>query len=110
MAEERRDLSVEEENAVAKERWVAEQRALRDAFLAVFGAPGKRTPHGLIILEHLEHRSQYRHPKVMKDLQERTDIYRTAYMEGRRDIVRAIHDAITWTESGARLYDDLTGE
>lgn len=93
-----RSLTVEEENAVARERALATQRALRDAFLAVFGPRETRTVHGKLILDHLEQYSQFRKPQVMKDLHERTDIYRTAQMEGRRDVVRAIHDAIEWRE------------
>lgn len=96
------ERTVEEDNAVAKERRLAEQRQLRDACLAVFGPRGKRTPHGAVILRHLAERSQFHNPKVLKDLHEQTDIYRTAMMEGRRDIVRAIHDAIEWREDGAR--------
>ena len=47
------ETTVQEHNALEQARQLARYRQVRDAFVAVFGPPGKRTPHGAIILEEL---------------------------------------------------------
>lgn len=87
------------QNAVAEAERMQRARALRDAFLAVFGPPGQRTPHGAIILSHLENFTNWTRLIREQDSTGQTDIYRTGIKEGRREVMQAIHNAIEWKES-----------
>lgn len=90
--------TVEESNAIVCEQRLSVQRRLRDAFLAVFGPPAARTPHGLLILEHLEGVTNWN--KVIREMDStgQTDIYRTGIKEGRREVMQEIHLRIEWKE------------
>ena len=92
-------LSVDEQNELAKARQVQRYRAMRDAFLAVFGPPGKRTPMGAIILEELERFTNWRKVIREQDSTGQTDVYRTGIKEGRREVMQAIHEIIEWREN-----------
>src|SRR5579871_722110 len=82
-----------------RERFLQRCRTLRDAFVAVFGPPGKRTPHGAMILEELERFTNYTKLIREQDTTGQTDIYRTGIKEGRREVMQAIHNLIEWKES-----------
>jgi hypothetical protein len=92
-------LSDEEQNQVDQVARLNEARRIRDAFLSTFGAPGKRTPLGDVMLTHLERFTHWGKPVLAMDSNGRSDIYRTGIAEGRREVMQAIHDAITWRES-----------
>ena len=96
------NLTVDEENEITRARGLARQRKVRDVFLATFGPPGNRTPHGAILLEHLEVFTNWRRLIREQDTTGQTDIYRTGIKEGRREVMQAIHDAIEWRESQER--------
>lgn len=93
-------LTDEELTEVEREQQLAEMRRVRDAFLALFGPPGKRTPMGDTVLRHLEGKSRWRDKDgiCVMDAQGQTDIFRTGVAEGRRWMMQAIHDAIEWRE------------
>lgn len=93
------ELSVEQQNQVEKARQLQRYRSARDAFLAVFGPPGKRTPHGAIILDELERFTNFSKLIREQDTLGQTDIYRTGIKEGRREVMQAIHNLIEWKES-----------
>jgi hypothetical protein len=95
MATER---TVEEHNEIERRRRVSDMRRIRDAMLAVFGPPGKRTPMGAIILEELERFTNYRRPCPQQDTVGQTDVYRTGVQEGRRQVIETLHNAIDWKE------------
>jgi hypothetical protein len=94
-------LTAEEEDALQQAQRIGEMRRVRDAFLATFGVPGKRTPFGEIMLKHLEARSAWRRKEGIccMDANGQTDVFRTGVAEGRRWMMQAIHDAIEWRES-----------
>lgn len=93
------ERTVAEDNAIALAKEISRQRALRDAFLAVFGPPGKRTPHGATIIEHLELFTNYRRPITTLDSTGQTDVHRYFTAIGRQQVMQAIHNAIEWRES-----------
>lgn len=72
---------------------------MRDAFVAVFGPPGQRTPQGAIILDELEKFTNWTKLIREQDTTGQTDIYRTGIKEGRREVMQAIHNLIEWKES-----------
>jgi hypothetical protein len=94
-----RDLAVEDHNALSRERTLQRYRTVRDAFVAVFGPPGQRTPHGKIILDELEKFTNWTKLVREQDTTGQTDIYRTGIKEGRREVMQAIHNLIEWKES-----------
>jgi hypothetical protein len=83
----------------ARDEQLREMRRLRDAFVAVFGPPGQRTPYGDIVLKHLDKFCGRAKLQVAVDNHNQTDIFRTARMVGRRDVIDAIHNAIEWKEN-----------
>lgn len=91
--------TVAQENEIEQARALARYRKVRDAFVAVFGPPGKRTPHGAVILEELERFTNWRKPIREEDTTGRTDTFRTARKQGRYEVMQAIHNAIEWRES-----------
>jgi hypothetical protein len=93
------ETTVQEHNALEQARQLARYRQVRDAFVAVFGPPGKRTPHGAIILEELERFTNWTKLIREQDTTGQTDIYRTGIKEGRREVMQAIHNLIEWKES-----------
>lgn len=93
------ELSVDERNTLEQARQLQRYRAMRDSFVAVFGPPGKRTPHGAIILDELERFTNYNKLIREQDTLGQTDIYRTGIKEGRREVMQAIHNLIEWKES-----------
>lgn len=96
---ERTSFSVEEENEIGRARALQHMRNVTQAFVDLFGPPGKRTPQGTIVLGELERFCGNR--KLINELDDTgaTDIYRTARKHGRCDVMQAIHDAIEWKES-----------
>lgn len=92
-------LSTEEQNAVEHAKQLARYRKCRDAFLALFGPPGQRTPQGQIILDELERFTNWTKLIREQDTTGQTDIYRTGIKEGRREVMQAIHNLIEWKES-----------
>lgn len=93
------DLTVDEQNQLEQARQIARYRNCRDAFLAVFGPPGARTPHGATIIEELEKFTNWKKLIREQDSTGQTDIYRTGIKEGRREVMQAIHNLIEWRES-----------
>ena len=93
------DVTISEENALERHRQLTRYRTVRDAFLAIFGPPGKRTIHGAVVLEELERYCGTRKTINETDSSNQTDIYRTARKHGRCDVMQAIHDAIEWREA-----------
>lgn len=91
--------TIDEHNVSERERVLAKARKLRDAFVAVFGAPGARTPHGALILDELERFTNYTKLIREQDTTGQTDIYRTGIKEGRREVMQAIHNLIEWRET-----------
>ena len=92
-------LSQDEANVLERERQLQRYRQVRDAFVAVFGPPGKRTPHGALILDELEKFTNWTKLIREQDVTGQTDIYRTGIKEGRREVMQAIHNLIEWKES-----------
>jgi hypothetical protein len=91
--------TVEQENEIERARQLSEYRRVRDAFLSVFGPPGKRTPHGEVILAKLERFTNWGKPIREEDTTGQTDIYRTGRKAGRVEVMAAIHQMIEWRES-----------
>jgi hypothetical protein len=91
--------TVQEDNLIAHAEALSKQRALRDAFLALFGAPGKRTPMGATVIDHLERFTSYRRPIETLDSTGQTDVHRYFTAIGRQQVMQAIHNAIEWRES-----------
>lgn len=91
-------LTTDEHNAIALAKTLADKRRLRDAFLQTFGPPGKRTPLGAIMLEHLEGVTNWNKVIREQDSTGQTDIYRTGIKEGRREVMQEIHNRIEWKE------------
>ena len=96
------DLTVDEANEVEQARRVARYRKMRDVFVETFGPPGKRTPHGALILEELEKFTNWKTTIREQDSTGQTDIYRTGIKEGRREVMQAIHNLIEWRESNTK--------
>lgn len=92
-------MNVQEENEVERARQLQRYRSMRDAFVAVFGPPGQRTPQGAIILDELEKFTNWTKLIREQDTTGQTDIYRTGIKEGRREVMQAIHNLIEWKES-----------
>ena len=92
------ETPIGEENELERARQLGRFRTVRDAFLAVFGPPGKRTPQGGVVLEELEKYCGNRKLINEVDSTGATDIYRTARKHGRCDVIQVIHDAIEWKE------------
>ena len=92
-------LTQAEANVLERERMLQRYRQVRDAFVAVFGPPGKRTPHGALILDELEKFTNWTKLIREQDTTGQTDIYRTGIKEGRREVMQAIHNLIEWKES-----------
>lgn len=92
-------MNVQEENEVERGKQLQRYRSMRDAFVAVFGPPGKRTPQGAIILDELEKFTNWTKLIREQDSTGQTDIYRTGIKEGRREVMQAIHNLIEWKES-----------
>lgn len=93
------ELTVDEQNQVEHARQLQRYRTARNAFVEMFGPPGKRTPQGAIILEELERFCGTRRLINELDNTGATDIYRTARKHGRCDVMQSIHDMIEWKES-----------
>jgi len=93
------NFTVEEANAIEQARRLARYRKMRDVFVETFGPPGKRTPHGALILEELEKFTNWKTTIREQDTTGQTDIYRTGIKEGRREVMQAIHNLIEWKES-----------
>lgn len=71
---------------------------MRDAFVAVFGAPGSPSVHGAYVLDYIDkfcHRDKL---NVVSDERGSTDIPKTFLRIGRREVADAIHNAISWKE------------
>lgn len=92
-------LNVEQQNEVDRARQLARYRKVRDVFVETFGPPGKRTPHGALIIEELEKFCGTRKLINALDNHGATDVPRTFRQHGRCDVMQAIHDLIEWKES-----------
>lgn len=100
--------TVEESNALVREQRLSVQRRLRDAFVAVFGPAGARTPHGALILQHLEGVTNWNKVIREQDSTGQTDIYRTGIKEGRREVMQEIHLRIEWKENSVNSSSSST--
>jgi hypothetical protein len=92
------DLTVEQQNAIARERELSRIREARNIFLEVFGPPEKRTPHGKFILDTLTAKFGRGLPKNVTD-NGTTDIPLTFRKFGHYDVLEAINDIIEWRET-----------
>jgi hypothetical protein len=90
--------TVDEQNLAERERLLQKSRKLRDAAVAVFGPPSKRTPHGQLLLEELERFSNYRKPIETLDTTGRLDTHRYMIAVGRREVLQTLHNLIEWKE------------
>ena len=93
------EFTVEEQNAIGRAQQLSHYRKLRNTFAEVFGLPGKRTPHGAIILAELERFCGTRKLINETDLSGSTDVPRTFRKHVRCDVMQAIHDLIEWKET-----------
>lgn len=100
------ELTVEEQNEIARARHITERRELRNAFVAVFGPPGEPTPPAQLVLAYLDDYSGRHNFRAALDLQGRTDVERTFMRLGIRDVVDEIHRKLNWKESD---YADSRG-
>ena len=105
-----RERTVEEENEIAAARELQRTREVQQAFVALFGLPGSRTPHGKIVLDALERKFQgavgaggrsvkMRLPTNHLGADGHTDPYLTMRKLGHYDVLEAIHNIIEWRES-----------
>jgi hypothetical protein len=92
------ERTTEELNEIQRAEQLQRYRDLRTAFVELFGPPGKRTPQGAIVLEHLEKFCGTRRLISELTTEGATDIYRTARKHGRCDVMQAIHDLLEWKE------------
>lgn len=93
------ERTVDEENQLQREQLLTRSRQARDAFLATFGPPGKRTPLGDIMLRYLDRFCKHGGLLVEQDAHGATDVPRTFRNMGRWEVMQAIHDIINWKES-----------
>src|ERR1700687_6361816 len=94
------ERTVAEENEIAQAKLLQRWRTARDAFLATFGPPEKRTPFGLIMLEHLERFCRARPgAELVVDNQGQSDIPQKMRHLGRKQVIEAIHEIINWKET-----------
>lgn len=89
----------------AIERW----RAKHAAYIAVFGPADKPTAAGAIVLSDLERFARFSHsatsrPLGIKSTLGPVDPYGTLYNLGLQEVVKRIHQLLTWQE------EDLTEE
>ncbi len=94
-------LSDEEQAALEHAQAIARVRAVRDAFLALFGEPGRPSPHGDVVLKYIDKFCGRGALNIASDENGATDIPKTFRNIGRREVADAIHDMISWRESDA---------
>jgi hypothetical protein len=95
------ELTDEDRNALEKAQALQRYRTLRDAFVALFGPPGAPTPHGDLVLKHLDKFCGRGSLNIVSDQTGATDIPKTFRNVGRREVADAIYDMIAWRESDA---------
>ena len=91
-------MDSQKENEQAQAEAIARQRLKRDAYVALFGPPGKPTPLGEVVLRDLERFVRYGDTAVTRDKTGRYDGGATAYNNGMQDVVKRIHLMIKWSE------------
>lgn len=102
------DLS-EEEREAQRQAAITRLRQRHEAYMAVFGPPGKRTPYGELILEDLERFVRYHDRAITTDQQGRYDGGATAYNLGLQDVVKRIHLRIEWSEHDSDSSNNSDG-
>ena len=96
---EQPELTVDEQNQVAHAQALQRYRQVNRVFVETFGLPGKRTPHGQVILQELERFAGTRKLINARGLDGHTDVPETFRKHGRCDVIQAIHDLIEWKEN-----------
>jgi hypothetical protein len=91
--------TVDEDNAVEKERKLRVIRERAQVFRDVFGPAGSPTKHGGIILEALQAKFGHVLPPNVLDNHGRTDPYQTWRRLGHFDVLEYITQQITWKET-----------
>lgn len=92
------NLTPDEDNRLALAREIQRKRALRDAFVAVFGPPGQPNPPARIVLEYLDEFCRREAFSVALDNMGQTDVPRTFARFGLRQAADEIHRIIAWKE------------
>ncbi len=92
------ELTVEEQNLVARERIRTRELERARVFREVFGEWGKLTPHGKIILDALLAKFGHALPPNVLDHQGRTDPYQTWRRLGHFDVLEYLKTQLEWKE------------
>lgn len=75
-------------------------RQRREAYVALFGSPGKPTPFGEIVLRDLDAFCTTYKESIHMDSQGRMDPYTTIYRDGKKAVALRIRQMINWSEYG----------
>lgn len=74
-------------------------RIKHDAYVKVFGPPGKPNPLAAIVLEDLDRFCARNRESIHMDSTGRMDPYTTIYRDGKRAVADRIHLMIAWSEN-----------
>lgn len=91
-----------------REQTLKRLREMRDAYLHVFGLPGKRTFEQELVIKDLEKLTKHGDTAIVKDSTGRFDGGLTAYKNGLQDVMKRIHLRINWSEHGDGSRDSFT--
>ena len=92
------ELTVDQENEVARQRKLTQTRERCRIFIEVFGPYGKPTPHGKVILDFLHTKFGAALPPNVLDKNDHTDEYQTWRRLGHFDVLETIRQATEWKE------------
>lgn len=88
----------DEENASAQEEALNRLRKKHEAYVILFGPPGKPTPLGRVVLEDLDAFCTTFRESIHMDSQKRMDPFTTIYRDGKKAVALRIRQMISWSE------------
>jgi hypothetical protein len=91
-----------DQQEVARLEYIDRIRLKHDAYVSLFGPPGRLNPTAATVLKDLEGFVRYRESAITRDLQGRYDGGATAYNTGLQDVVKRIYEMIAWSEEPPR--------
>jgi hypothetical protein len=91
--------------AAAREEFLQTLRHKHEAYLALFGPPGKPTPYGAVVLDDLDRFCTTFRESVHMDTTNRMDPFTTIYRDGKKAVALRIRQMIEWSEDGHRNPD-----
>lgn len=90
-----------DEQELERQRALARLAEKHEAYLSLFGPPGKPTPYGAVVLADLDAFCTTFRESVHFDAHQRMDPYTTIYRDGKKAVALRIRQMLEWSEHGS---------